>query len=97
MILLGPPEAACLGQEEEMEIDSLAFGIASGLIYAIAILVMAVCAKLGAYKKAAQMLQEFHMFFSLTTRGIILGMLEGGVMGFVCGFIFAFLYNIFLG
>jgi len=81
----------------KMEIDSIAFGAASGIIYAVIVLIFAVCAKLGVYKKAAQMLQEFHMFFSLTTRGIILGMVEGGVMGFVLGLLFAILYNAFLG
>ena len=80
-----------------MEIDSLAFGFASAVLYAVSILVIAVCAKFGFYKKAAEMFQQFHMFFTLTTRGIILGMLEGGVWGFVFGLVFALLYNAFLG
>ena len=79
-----------------MEINALSLGFALAVLYAACMLVVAVCAKLGVYKKAAEMLQQFHIYFTLSTRGIILGMIEGGVWGFILGLAAGLLYNAFL-
>ncbi|PIN98810.1 MAG: hypothetical protein COT90_02750 [Candidatus Diapherotrites archaeon CG10_big_fil_rev_8_21_14_0_10_31_34] len=58
-------------------------------------LLLGVFGNFGVYSGMAGMMEEGHMFFSLTPVGIIFGIIEAGVMGFIAGYVIALVYNKF--
>lgn len=80
----------------EKHLNPLALGIAAGGVAAISMLVLGIMGNIGLYTGAVNMMQEWHMFFSLDVIGIITGMLEAAIISFVSLFIFGWLYNKFL-
>jgi len=77
------------------KLDPLAVGYASGILYGVGLLALGVVANLGMYRRAADLLSQMHMFFSLSFLGLVGGMIEGGVLGFISGLVFATVYNAF--
>ncbi len=77
------------------KLNELALGYAGGIVSALAMLLMGVFGNFGIYSGMANMMQEGHMFFSLTPTGIILGIIEAGIIGFVFGYAIALAYNKF--
>jgi len=48
---------------------------------------------IGVYTGAVEMMQQWHMFFSLSIGGMIAGMFEAAIITFVFIYFFGFLYN----
>jgi len=77
----------------EGKIKEFAFGIAGGTVAAIAMLLLGVLGTLGYYTFAAETMENMHYFFTLTPIGILLGMIEAGLVYFVFMYLFAWTYN----
>lgn len=75
------------------KLNSLALGYALAIISAACMLALGVLGNLGIYTGAVKMMQEWHMFFSLSFFGIIAGMIEAAIISFVLGYLFAAIYN----
>ncbi|MBP2030801.1 ABC-type antimicrobial peptide transport system permease subunit [Methanohalophilus levihalophilus] len=75
------------------ELKSAALAIALAIVSALIMLVLGILARVGIYTGAAEMMMQWHMFYSLTIPGIIAGMVEAGIISFIFGYIFAVLYN----
>ncbi|TFH41253.1 MAG: hypothetical protein E4G94_08260, partial [ANME-2 cluster archaeon] len=58
-------------------------------------LLLGVFGNLGIYTGAVEMMQQWHMFFSLSIVGIIAGMIEAAIIGFVFAYAFGWIYNKF--
>ncbi|MBR9683918.1 hypothetical protein GOV03_05265 [Candidatus Woesearchaeota archaeon] len=56
-------------------------------------LVLGVLGKLGLYTNGVEQMMKWHVFFSLSWGGIILGMLEGAVFSFAIVYLFAWVYG----
>ncbi|NOZ81354.1 MAG: hypothetical protein GXP63_06815 [DPANN group archaeon] len=56
-------------------------------------LILGVFGSLGLYVGAVQMMQQWHVLFSLGIIGTLLGMVEAAVFGFILSYGFAWLYN----
>ncbi|MAZ67744.1 hypothetical protein CL652_03170 [bacterium] len=59
-------------------------------------LLLGVFGNMGIYLGAVQMMQAWHMFFSLSFVGIVGGMIEAAIISFVFLYAFAFVYNKFV-
>lgn len=75
------------------KINALKFGYAAGATSAVAMLLLGIFGNLGIYQGAVRMMEQWHMFFSLSFVGIIGGMLEAAVIGFVFAYVFGWFYN----
>ncbi len=78
------------------KLNTLALGYAAAIISATTMLLLGILGNIGIYTGAAQMMQQWHMFFSLSIGGIIAGMIEAAVIGFVFGYVFGWIYNKFV-
>ncbi len=78
------------------KLNPLALGYAAAIVSAVSMLLLGILGKLGIYAGAAEMMSQWHMFFSLSLCGIIAGMVEAAVMGFVGATVFGWLYNRFV-
>ncbi len=56
-------------------------------------LLVGILGNIGIYTGAVEMMEQWHIFFSLSIGGIIAGMAEAAVVTFVFVYLFAFLYN----
>lgn len=76
-------------------LNELNFGFAGAIISAICMLLLGILGiwNVGIYTGAVNMMQNTHMFFSLSVGGIILGMIEVAIIGFVSLYLFALIYN----
>ena len=77
------------------ELNPFATGCSAGIISAVLMLILGIFGNLGFYLGAVNMMQQWHMFFSLSIGGIIAGMIEASVISFLVGYAFAFVYNKF--
>jgi len=71
----------------------LAFGYAAAIVAAIVMLILGVLGNLGIYLGAVQMMEQWHMFFSLTPVGIIAGIIEAAISSFVFAYLLGVFYN----
>ncbi len=78
------------------KLNALALGYAAAIISALCMLLLGVLGNIGIYTGAVQMMQQWHMFFSLSILGIITGMIEVAIIGFVFGYLFGWFYNRFV-
>ncbi|MBU1165251.1 hypothetical protein KKA15_06885 [Patescibacteria group bacterium] len=78
------------------KLNVLALGYASAIISAIVMLLLGILGNLGIYTGAVEMMQEMHVFFSLSIAGIIAGMIEAAVISFVFMVGLAWIYNKFV-
>ena len=76
-------------------LNPLGLGYALGALSALWMLVLGILGSLGVYSGAVEMMQQWHLFFDLSVVGIILGMIEAGIISFLSGVVFAWLYNLF--
>ncbi|MBU2609089.1 MAG: hypothetical protein KKF26_07215 [Chloroflexi bacterium] len=74
---------------------ALALAGAAAIVAAILMLVLGILGNIGVYTGAVDMMQQWHMFFSLSIVGIIAGMVEAAVITFVFVFLLVFIYNKF--
>ena len=75
------------------ELNALALGGAGAVISAACMLLLGILAPLGVYTNMAQMMGQWHMFFSLSAIGVITGMVEAAALSFVFLYVLAWLYN----
>lgn len=75
------------------KLNALALGYAGAILGAACMVLTAVLAKFGIYENFANMMEELHLFFSMSALGIIAGMIEAAVWGFVALYVLGWLYN----
>ncbi|PIR73181.1 MAG: hypothetical protein COU40_03920 [Candidatus Moranbacteria bacterium CG10_big_fil_rev_8_21_14_0_10_35_21] len=56
-------------------------------------LFLGISGNLGIYTGAVKMMEQWHMFFSLSIGGIIAGIIEAAVISFVFAYILGQIYN----
>ena len=71
----------------------LALGGAAAIVAAVVMLLLGILGSIGVYTGAVEMMQQWHMFFSLSIGGVIAGIFEAAVITFVFVYLFAFIYN----
>jgi hypothetical protein len=76
------------------KLNTMAFGGAAAIVAAISMLILGILGNLGLYTDGIAMMSQWHLFFSLTPFGIIVGMAEAAIISFVFGYIFSVLYNL---
>jgi hypothetical protein len=74
-------------------LNAPALGNAGAIISAVGMLLLGILGSLGLYTGDVAMMEEWHMFFSLSTGGIIGGMIEAAVVSFIILYAFAIVYN----
>ena len=81
-----------------MKLDPKAFGMASGVLWGGAMLLMTVLAAANGYASDFLLMMSgiYPWWYSLTYFGAVVGAIYGFVDGFVGGWLFAWLYNKFL-
>lgn len=77
------------------KLNSLALGYAVGILSGLCMLLLGILGTLGIYSGAAEMMQQWHMLFSLSVFGIITGIIEAAIIGFLAGYALAWVYNKF--
>ncbi|MFH1064183.1 MAG: hypothetical protein V1729_03830 [Candidatus Woesearchaeota archaeon] len=77
-------------------LNALALGYASASISAAGMLLLGILGNMGLYIGAAEMMRQWHMFFSLSIGGIVGGMIEAAVISFVFMYTFGWVYNKFI-
>ena len=80
---------------DKAKLNSLALGYAAAILAAIIMLLLGILGNIGVYTGAVDMMQQWHVFFSLSIGGIIAGMFEAAVVSFVFAYLFGFVYNKF--
>jgi len=75
------------------KLNALVFGYATALIAAIIMLALGILGNLGIYLGAVEMMEQWHMFFSLSFLGIVGGMIEAVIISFIFAFLFGSFYN----
>ena len=90
-----PEEKGGVTKMEKVRLNPLALGGAVAILAALIMLLLGILGNIGVYTGAVGMMQQWHMFFSLSIGGIIVGMLEAAVVTFVFVYLFGFIYNKF--
>ena len=75
------------------ELNEVAVGLSIGILSAVCIFVLGILGFGGMMQQRVMAMQQWHMFFSLSPAGIILGMIEAFIVWFIGGYVFAWLYN----
>ena len=75
--------------------NPLAAGYAGAILAAACMLLLGVLGNLGLYTGAVTIMEQWHIFFSLSVTGIIAGMIEAAILTFVFLYAFVWLYNKF--
>lgn len=74
-------------------IHAVNLGYAGAIVSAVIMLVLGVLGNLGIYSGAVAMMEEWHLFFSLSISGIIGGMIEAAFISFIILYAVAMSYN----
>lgn len=75
------------------KLDPKNLGLAGAIVAAICMLILSLFGKGGMYMGAVGMMQQWHMYYSLSLTGIIAGMIEAAIVSFVFLYLFAWIYN----
>ena len=75
------------------KLNILALGYAGAIISAACMLLLGILGNLGLYIRAVEMMQQWHMFFSLSVVGIVAGMIEAAIITFIVLYLFGLVYN----
>jgi hypothetical protein len=78
---------------DKAELNPLALGTSAAILAAVLMLLLGILGNVGIYTGAAEMMQQWHMFFSLSIGGVIAGMAESAVITFVSLYLFGLIYN----
>ena len=78
---------------EETKLRLLALAGSAAIVAAVVMLLLGILGNIGVYTGAVEMMQQWHVFFSLSIGGIIAGMFEAAIITFVFIYLFGFLYN----
>ena len=76
-----------------LKINVFSLAASAALVSALSMLVLGIFGNIGIYTGAVEMMSQWHMFFSLTPLGIIIGMAEAAVISFVFIYLFGWIYN----
>lgn len=77
------------------KLNSIALGYAMAVLSALCMLLLGLLGNLGLYIGAVEIMQKWHMFFSPSIAGIVMGIIEASIIGFMAAYIFGELYNKF--
>ncbi len=80
---------------DNAKLRPLALAGAAAIIAALIMLLLGILGNIGVYTGAVDMMQQWHMFFSLSIGGIIAGILEAAVITFIFVYLFGFIHNKF--
>jgi len=75
------------------KLNQNAFAIAGAVVSAITMILLGIMGNIGIYSGAVKMMEEWHMFFSLSFLGIITGVIEASVISYLSFYLFAWTYN----
>lgn len=75
------------------KLNVLALGYAGAIASGLGMLVLGIAGNIGIYEGAVKMMEQWHMFFSLSIGGIIAGMIEAAIIGFISAYVFGWIYN----
>ncbi len=78
---------------EKTKLRSLTLAGSAAIVAAVVMLLLGILGNVGVYTGAVEMMQQWHMFFSLSIGGIIAGMFEAAIITFAFICLFGFLYN----
>ena len=78
---------------EKTKLNSLAIGYTAAIVAAAMMLLLGILGNIGVYTDAVELMQQWHVFFSLSIVGIIAGIIEGAVGTFVFVYLFGVIYN----
>ena len=76
------------------KLHTLSLGYAGAIISAALMLLLGILGNFDIYLNVVNMMQEWHIFFSLSPIGILGGMIEAAVISFVSLYAFAAIYNL---
>jgi len=80
---------------EKTRLNELALGYAGAILAGVHMLLLSILGLLGLYQGAVSQMQQLHLFFSLSTVGILAGIVEGAIVGFIGLYALAWVYNKF--
>ena len=80
---------------ENRKLRSLTLAGSAAVVAAIIMLLLGILGNIGIYTGAVEMMQQWHIFFSLSIGGIIAGMVEAALVTFIFIYLFGFVYNRF--
>ena len=78
---------------EKTKLRPLALTGSAAIVAAAVMLLLGILGNIGVYTGAVEMMQQWHVFFSLSIGGIIAGMSEAAIITFVFIYLFGFLCN----
>jgi hypothetical protein len=75
------------------KLNALALAYSAAIISASIMVILGILGNFGIYMGAVRMMQQWHIFFSLSAGGILAGMIEAAVISFVFVWMFGWIYN----
>ncbi len=75
------------------KLNALVLGYSLAIVSGLCMLLFGILGNFGIYTNAVEMMQEWHLFFSLSVGGIITGIIEAAIWGFIAGWVIAYIYN----
>ncbi len=79
----------------EAKLDPYALGYSFAVLGGLTMLVLSIVGRLGYGLDAVAVMAAFHIGYSLSIVGIIMGIIEGAIGSFVYGYLIAYFYNRF--
>ena len=80
----------------DKKINERALGYSGAVLGALCMLILGLFGNLGLYMGAVKLMQQSHMFFTLSAGGIILCMIEAAIISFLLMYMLAWIYNKFI-
>ncbi len=77
----------------EQNFHAHALASSGAIVAAASMVLLGIGANMGIYTGAAEMMRQWHMFFSLSFFGIFTGMIEAAIITYVFLYAFAWVYN----
>ena len=74
------------------KINALVAGYTAAIISGAGMLLLGIFGNLGVYTGAVEAMMKWHMYFSLSFWGIVLGIVEAAVISFIVVYAFVWLY-----
>jgi len=75
------------------KVNALVLGYAGAITAAVIMLVLGILGNLDLYEGAVSMMDQWHMYFSLSAGGILAGMIESAVISFPIFYLLGTVYN----
>ncbi|MFQ6083344.1 MAG: hypothetical protein ACE5WD_08290 [Candidatus Aminicenantia bacterium] len=75
------------------KLNAKALGFSLAIYSALLMVILSILGILDLVDSAVEIMKSFHIGFSLSFVGIIIGIIEAAIFGFVSGVIIAFFYN----